>query len=136
MKKNHLVIVVVLIVAIGAAAFFGGIFYQKNKMPRFSRQFGQGQGNNNQPRDGNRQNFRPVNGEIISADEKSITVKLTDGSSKIVLLAEKTVINKAAEGVKEDLKTGEKVMVIGTQNSDGSVTAENIQLNPQFRGNL
>lgn len=82
------------------------------------------------------QNFRPVNGEIISADEKSVTVKLPDGGSKIVILSEKTSINKAAEATKEDLKVGEKVAVFGSENTDGSVTAQNIQLNPQPRGNL
>lgn len=73
----------------------------------------------------------PTAGEIIGADEKSITVKLQDGSSKIVLLSEKTQINKAEKATKEDLKKGEKVAVFGTENPDGSVTAQNIQLNPQ-----
>lgn len=90
-----------------------------------------------QPRDTGspvgRQGFRPVNGEIISADDKSITVKLPDNSSKIVLLTDTTIINKSAEGAKEDLKTGEKVALFGTENSDGTVTAQNIQLNPAFR---
>lgn len=59
---------------------------------------------------------------------------MQDGSSKIVLFSDKTEINKAAEATKEDLKVGEKVAVFGTENSDGSVTAQNIQLNPQLRG--
>jgi hypothetical protein len=75
-----------------------------------------------------------VNGEIIAADEKSITVKLQDGSSKIVLLSDKTEINKTASTTKEDLKVGEKVAAFGTENSDGSVTAQSVQLNPRFRG--
>jgi ribosomal protein S1 len=75
-----------------------------------------------------------VNGEIIGVDEKSITVKMQDGSSRIVILSEKTEINKAASGTKDDLKVGERVAVFGQENSDGSVTAQNIQLNPMFRG--
>lgn len=69
----------------------------------------------------------------LASDDKSITVKLQDGSSKIILITDKTVINKAAEATKDDLKGGEKVAVFGEINSDGSVTAQNIQLNPILR---
>lgn len=33
-------------------------------------------------------------------------------------------------GSKSDLKTGDTVNVIGAQNSDGSVTAQDVQINP------
>ena len=78
--------------------------------------------------------FRPVAGEILSMDDKFITVKLPDGSSKIVLFSDKTAIDKSATGTKEDLTVGMRVAVFGQDNSDGSVTAQNIQLNPMFRG--
>ena len=78
-------------------------------------------------------NGNAVVGEILSKDDTSITVKLTDGSSKIVVLSSNTVINKAAIATKNDLTTGERVAVFGTVNSDGSVTAQDIQLNPQMR---
>lgn len=81
-----------------------------------------------------RTGFRPVVGEIISKDDKSVTVKLQDGGSKIVLFSDGTSINKVSEGSKDDLKTGEQVGIFGTENSDGSVTAQNIQLNPIARG--
>ena len=131
MKSLYLV-VAILVVLVGAGAFFGGMKYQQSKQPAFLRQMGGVQGQRTGT-GGNRMGFRPVNGEIISSDEKTITVKLQDGSSKIVLLSDKTQINKAAEATKEDLKTGEKVAVFGTENSDGTVTAQNIQLNPEFR---
>ena len=114
--------------------FFGGMKYQQSKEPAFLRQGGFQGTRAGSDRTGGNAGFRPVNGEIIGADEESITVKLSDGSSKIVLLSDKTEINKAATATKEDLKVGEKVSVFGTDNSDGSVTAQNIQLNPLFRG--
>lgn len=131
MKKLPIV-TIILVLVFGVGGFFAGMKYQQSKQPAFTRQFGGGQGARNGQV--NRQGFRPVNGEIISADEKSITVKMLDGSSRIVLFSDKTEINKAASGTKEDLKVGEKVAVFGTENSDGSVTAQNIQLNPTFRG--
>lgn len=136
MKKIPIV-TVVLVLVVGAGGFYAGMKYQEGKRPVFSRQFGDGQGSRGggQLQSGtNRMGFRPVTGEIISSDDKSITVKLTDGSSKIVLLSEKTEINKADKANAVDLKVGEKVAVFGSDNSDGSITAANIQLNPIPRG--
>ena len=122
MKNNMIVISIIVALVVGAGGFFAGMRYQQSKNPT-ARNFGQrGQG------------FKPVNGEIISQDDKSITVKLQDGSSKIILLTSTTTFNKSAEGSKADLKIGERVAVFGSENSDGSVTGQNIQLNPQFRG--
>jgi len=123
---NPKIIVTVLFIIIGAAGFFGGMKYQQSKQPLFRQRISQGQFQGSQD---NRQGFRPVQGEIISSDEKSITVKMPNGSSKIVLMSDKTTINKAGEAAKEDLKTGEQVAVFGTENSNGTVTAQNIQLN-------
>lgn len=120
------IVIVVLIVVFAGAGFFAGMKYQQSKQPAFSRQFSGQQGT--RVGQGNRLGFRPVNGEIIGVDEKSITVKMQDGSSKIVLFSDKTEINKATEATKDDLKDGEKVMVIGQENSDGSITANSIQI--------
>lgn len=131
MKNKNLSIFILVIAVTLGSGFFAGMKYQESK--RSQSRFGnlqQGQGGQFQQRQG----FRPVNGEIIGVDDKSITVKLQDGSSKIVLLSDTTSINKSAEGSKSDLKTGEQVAVFGTENSDGSITAQNIQLNPMLRG--
>jgi hypothetical protein len=143
MKELKPLYVVIIALAVGAAAFFGGMQYQKSKTPIIAGfnngsgngRGGTGQGGNGQfqRRGGNNQGIRPVLGDIIATDDKSITVKLQDGSTKIVILSESTAINKADQAQKSDLKTGEKVMVLGPTNSDGSVTAQNIQLNPQQR---
>ena len=132
-----MLVLIIGVVIVGAGAFFAGMQYQKSQRSNFAGQFSGGQGETrsqgqNQGRFG--QGFRPVNGEIISADDKSITVKLRDGSSKIIILSNKTSINKSAQASKSDLKTGEKVAVFGTENSDGSITAQNVQLNPMIGG--
>jgi len=134
--NKSLIVSVVLIVSFGAVGFFAGVKYQEGKAPQFARQFVNSPRGQFQGRSGNGINFQPINGEIISSDEKSITVKIADGSSKIVFVGNNTSINKAQSGTKEDLKTGEKVMVIGSANSDGSVSATNIQLNPGERFNI
>jgi len=137
MNKNKLIIAVVLALIIGAAGgFLGGMEYQKQNQPfgmmgNFARN-GQNQtgANNNDQRRmlGNSNGFRPVSGQIMSIDEKSMTIKMSDGSTKIVLLSSTTPINKESVGNKGDLMTGVTVSVFGTQNPDGSVTATAIQI--------
>lgn len=71
-----------------------------------------------------------VAGEIISKDEKSVTVKLRDGGSKIVFYYDGTKIDKFVSGNAADLEVGKNVVVSGTTNFDGSVTAQSVQVRP------
>ncbi len=134
MKKQLPVPVVLgLVVITGAAAFFGGMQYQKTK--RFSGEFQRSgiEGGNRMMgtrSDGSgrmMQGFKPVSGEIISTDQSSVTVKLEDGSSKIVMFSDNTQINKAEKVEKSNLAVGEKISVFGSE-KDGVVTATMIQL--------
>lgn len=76
---------------------------------------------------------RPVSGEILSIDDKSMTVKLTNNTSKIVMFDAGMIVNKMATGTATDMKVGEKVAAFGKENTDGTMTAQNVQLNPQFQ---
>jgi hypothetical protein len=67
-------------------------------------------------------------GQIVSIDEQGLSVKMPNGSSKIILLAPSTKIVKTVEAVKDDLKTGVNVMAQGTANADGSITASSVQI--------
>lgn len=129
MERNNMILVGVLIIVVAAAGFFGGMQYQKTQR---ANQFMNGGARRSGT--GGNGNFQPVRGQIISADPKSITVKLTDGSSKIVLLSDSTQITESTQAGKDALVNGKTVLVIGQTNSDGSVTAQNVQLNPQQPG--
>src|SRR5258706_1533293 len=124
--KNNFIIIAILVLIVGlGGGFFAGVVYQKSQAPAFGNgQFRQrfGQGGNT--------NFRPVRGQILSMDSSSLTVKMMDGSSKIVVLSGSTTFFKSSTGSATDIKTGDTVMVIGNQNSDGSVTAQDVQINP------
>jgi len=87
------------------------------------RQIMQSQGNRQ-----NRQGGSFVTGEIIAKDDKSITIKLTSGGSKIVLLSNTTQIGQFTAATINDLLVGKTVMVSGSVNNDGSVTAQMVQL--------
>jgi uncharacterized protein YneF (UPF0154 family) len=133
MKKNLILILIVLII-VGAGGFFGGMKYGesqalKNLTPEKIREifqqrsplFAQNQ----------RQRAGFLSGQVISKDEKSLTIKLADGSTKIVFLSQSTQITKATEGSIEDIEIGKEISVTGTQNEDGSLTARTIQISPR-----
>lgn len=124
MNKNILV-TVIIVLAVGAAAFFGGMQYQKAQVTSSVHVGGrQGAG---------RLGGRPTLGQVISQDSTGFTIKLADGSSKIILVAGSTMFVKTSTASTSDIKTGDKIMVFGTANSDGSTTATNIQINPPQR---
>ena len=93
-----------------------------------------GSGRGRLGRNGANAGLRAVVGQILSVNANSMTVKLRDGSSKIVILSDSTRIEKTSPAAKTDLTNGAAVSVFGTANSDGSITAQNVQLNPEFRG--
>lgn len=139
MKNNNLIMTIIIAVAVGIAGFFGGMIYQQNKTQKIATQqgitnvrgFARGQ---------NAGRFGVLNrgmngafGEIVTIDANTLTIKMQDGSSKIVNLADTTTISKTDAASKTDLKTGEQVAIMGTTNSDGSITAQNVQLNPILR---
>jgi hypothetical protein len=69
-----------------------------------------------------------VMGEILSKDATSMTLKLRDGGSKIVLFSPSTTVTKSASSTIESVVVGNSVMVSGKTNADGSVTATNIDM--------
>ena len=138
--KNTLITAVIVAVVVGGGAFFGGMQYQKSvvavavKQTAGAGNFGArgtragGAGFAGQP------GSRPVSGDVLSVDGNSVTVKLTDGSSKIVILSQSSVISKSTMGSVADLKVGDRLMVFGQTNSDGSVTATSVQINTIMPG--
>lgn len=141
---NKLIVpVVVAAVVFGAVGFFGGMQYQKSQTPASGARnfaggnFGGGGGQTGAARRGQNGGF--VSGQIISEDSQSITIKITNGAStgstKIVLYSPATQIAKQTSGTVADLAVGSTVMVTGSTNSDGSISAQNISLRPTPAGN-
>ncbi len=131
--RSTLVIVAIICAAVG---FLGGMKYRDAKAPqgtRFDGNIMQRQGQNGRTIVRG-SGFRPVNGEVVGRDDKSITVKMSDGSTKIILISSTTTINKAMRGDLSDVLSGNMVAVFGSENSDGSITAQNVQINPESMG--
>ncbi|MFA5048165.1 MAG: DUF5666 domain-containing protein [Patescibacteria group bacterium] len=131
MKKTVLIAVVVAVI-VGVVAFAGGTFYGRSKSSvggvrgqQFAQRAGQDGAAMNRR---NGANF--TSGQIISQDDKSITVKGNAGGSKIIFLSSSTEFSKFASGTVSDLIVGKSVTVTGQTNSDGSLTAQTIQIRP------
>ena len=153
-------IAVVVAVIVGGGAFYGGMKYTESKSPRGGffqtdlqnlspeeRQqrfqelganaggaFGVDHEGDSSFRGGRfgsgESGSRPLSGEILSQTEDSITIKLSNGSTKIIFVSDSTEITKSVEGSLDDFSEGEQIFVSGTENPDGSYTAETIQLSP------
>jgi uncharacterized protein YneF (UPF0154 family) len=131
MKKNLILILIALII-VGAGGFFGGMKYGesqalKNLTPEKIREiFQQTRGQFQTQRQRIGQGF--ILGEVISKDEKSLTIKLPDGSTRIVFLSESAQILKSVQGNIQDIEIGKQVIVSGEQTTEGSLTAKTIQI--------
>ncbi len=133
MKTNQIIITVLIAIIVGGAGFFGGMQFEKSQAP--SNSSGNYAMMRNGGRFGNRLGAGNQGGlgQVISQDANSLTIKLADGSSKIILLSGNTKYEKTNPASLSDIKNGDRVLVIGTANSDGSETANTIQINPSFR---
>ncbi len=146
MNVRYVSAVTGLVVLVGAGAFYGGAAYEKSSLSSQGllrsgtsngANFQRGSGPDGQPgqripgqrpsRNGGG-NF--IMGEVLSKDDKSITIKTQDGSSRVVYFSGSTMIGKATAGSIDDVTNGEQVTVGGTSNPDGSLSAQNIQIRP------
>ncbi len=139
MNKKFLVIIIAAALVIGGGSFWGGIKYWQNKTqgsfqnlrnlsPEERQQRFQQMGTDG--KSGNQAGAGLVSGEIISKDDKSVTIKLRDGGSKIVFYSDTTEIDKSANGTSTDLEINKNIAVTGKANQDGSITAQSIQIRP------
>jgi len=136
-NQNLIIAIVVTFVIAGGGGFFGGMKYGQSLTP-VRGTAGQysfaGGARTNTPGSAAGARLRGgsgfVNGDIISKDDKSVTVKNRAGGSQIIFFAPSTAIGKTTSGSAADLTVGENIMVNGTANPDGTVTATNIQIRP------
>jgi hypothetical protein len=132
MSKKIVWVIVGIIVLAGV--FYGGMTYGGNNVRAAisSRSQGLGTGNFAGRTGGARGAGGFTTGQIISENSTSITVALASGGSKIVFLDNTTPITKQANGTIADLAVGTNVMVTGTANTDGSISAQSVQIRPKM----
>ncbi len=130
MKKNFLIMTIAVAIIVGGACFYGGMKYGQSQALAQGRQAGAAGLGFVGGRTGNQAGNNFTAGNIIAKDSNSITVKMTNGSSKIILYSNSTEISKFVAGTQDDLAVGKTVSITGTANQDGSMTAQSIQIRP------
>lgn len=141
--QQNIIIPIIVAVIFGGGGFYAGMQYSQSKSstragnlqnltPAQRQAFQQNGGMMRGVRAGGQSGGGFVSGDIISKDDKSITIKLRDGSTKIVFYSTTTEISKFVSGLASDLETGKTVSVTGTTGQDGSISAQSIQLRPNI----
>jgi uncharacterized spore protein YtfJ len=133
MKKEFeikTIVAIVVAVVLLAVGFGSGMAYGK----RGSQQgYGARSGQMMNGRMGARtgQDTGMAAGEVMNKEAGSFVVKMQNGSTKIVLTTASTTVSKMTEGSVSDFSNGTAVMVIGQNNTDGSITAKQVQIRPE-----
>jgi hypothetical protein len=138
MKRWLIPVVAVLVVAVGVGCFFGGRATSgsnakaaslPNGFPTSGSMSGSGaQGAYGAYAGRGGRGGNMVIGSIIANDGTTITVKTSNGSTKMVLFSGSTTISKTETGSASDLKVGQEVSVTGSTNTDNTVTATRISV--------
>jgi hypothetical protein len=128
MKKTIPLILLTAVVA-GGLGFWGGMAYQTSKATA-SRTAAAAQYAGRAGRTGATAAGGFVSGQVLSMDAQSITVQLRAGGSQVIFYTPTTTASKPTDVPVSSIAVGDNITVMGTANSDGSVTANSIQVRP------
>jgi hypothetical protein len=129
MKKYsvHIIWAVVAVVV-----FAGGYFYGKSTAPSLGGNGGTGFNSSTRGAAfagrGGGAGGGFTAGTITAMDSSSITLQLPNGNSEVVFYSNSTTVSKPTDVPISTLAVGSNVMVGGSANSDGSLTASTIQV--------
>ncbi len=139
MKKVVIVIVaIVLAVGIAAGSFYGGMAYERTQANSVRNAFlrsrglsANGNGSaNGQGSNGARGFFGGgVTGQVKSLNGNTLQIS-TAQNVTTVTLSSSTVIDKTTAGATTDLQPGDRVLVTGSRDSSGNVTATQVLILP------
>jgi hypothetical protein len=128
MKKYlvHIVWLVIAIVALGGGYFWGKASGAASRAAGFAGAYSSSTRRTASSAAGG----GLVTGTIATMGSSSITLQLANGNSEVVFYSTSTPVSEPTVVSADTLKVGIPIMVGGTSNSDGSLTATTIQVRP------
>jgi len=156
-KTLQIIVGLIVLIAVAAGSFYAGTIYaQQQQTANRAAQLANRQGQNpnlnidnadgnaarNQPggRLGNQDGGRNAGqggggtfGQIDEIDGDTLIVTTRNGNQIKVLVTGTTLIEKYASVSATDLEIGETLVISGSKNEDGSITARSLQVAPAGR---
>jgi hypothetical protein len=133
-----IVLVALLAAVIAGGSFYGGMVYGQGQQQATSAVAGGAAGAQDLAGPGGMQPGGQMGagsgqggmlaGEILSIEGGALTLEDQSGSEIQVHVTDTTLIQKQAEVSVNDLQEGETVLVSGSQEADGSITARMVQV--------
>jgi hypothetical protein len=77
-----------------------------------------------------------TSGTVTSVDGTTVTITLQDGSTVTISTTADTTVTKTVDATVSDLAAGEEIIVTGTKDASGNVTATSIMQGSGLRGGL
>jgi Domain of unknown function (DUF5666) len=131
--KVHIVWVIVAIVALVAGIFWGKAMTSARGTGTFAGRTGTGAAGAFAGR-GGAANGGLAMGSVTAIDSQSITLQLANGNSENVFYSSSTPVIVPQAASISSITPGTNVIITGTQNSDGSLTAQSIQVRNESMG--
>jgi hypothetical protein len=144
-RMTTIVLGILLIVVIVGGSFYGGMVYGKNQaqqelpvmgeyegMPAGRGRFGGQPGTLPGANAGQMERAQggSLFGEIESIGNGEMTITDQSGQRVKIYVTDTTLIQKQAEAALADLEEGETVIISGSQDEDGNITARSLQVAP------
>jgi len=133
MNIGKTVLVIVLIILAGMIGLAVGILFniRRNLAANFSNRPRMMRSWNRFPSNQSKTGLRnTIRGQITAVNGDTVTVQLLNGASQTVQITNTTTIDNANQGTKQDLQNGKTVQINGITNSDGSINATTVLVNP------
>jgi len=148
-KTLQIIVGLIVLIAVAAGSFYAGTVYAQqqqtaNRAAQLASRQGQNPNQNIDNADGNaarnQQGGRLGNqggggtaGQIQEIDGDTLIVTTRNGNQIKVLVTDTTLIEKYASASTTDLEIGETLVISGSKNEDGSITARSLQVAPAGR---